>query len=61
MVGTDAQDVGVEGRMVDLAQRQTVDDDRLAVLVSISQDVCCVEKLRVSQATHGATGSVHAL
>ena len=42
-VGPDAEDVPVERRMVDLAERESVGDDRLTSGVAIRQDVGGVE------------------
>ena len=43
-IGVDADQVGVEGRMVELRQRQPIRDDRLTkLLMLIDDDVCSIE------------------
>jgi hypothetical protein len=53
-VGTDSDDVRVERRVVELAQRQTIGHDRLAQRVPIGQNVGRVKQLRMVQPAHGA-------
>ena len=57
-VGADAKDVRVERRVMDLAHRQAVGDDRLASLVAIGENVSCIEQRRVTQGAHGASSLV---
>ena len=49
-----AQDVPIERRVVQLAQRQPVRHHRLAPRMPVRQDVCRVEQLLVSQPADGA-------
>ena len=58
-VWIDPDQVGVKRGVVDLRQRQTVWDDRLAeVLVGVRDDVCCVEQARLRQTGDGAAAIV---
>jgi hypothetical protein len=59
-VGPDADDVAVEGRVVEGTQGQAVGDLRLAERVAIRQDVRGVEQLGVAQAADGALLAVGA-
>jgi hypothetical protein len=53
-VGTDAQDVSVEGAVMEPAEGQAVRQDRLAPRVPVGKDVRGVGELRVAQAADGA-------
>lgn len=54
VVGAHAQDVAVEGGVVQLAERQSVRDDRLPERVRVGQDVRGVQEFAVTQTAHGA-------
>lgn len=60
VVGTDPEDVGVEGCVMDLAEREAVRHDRIATVVTVSEDVRSVEQLYVSDLTDGAALAVRA-
>ena len=60
VVGADAEDVGVERRVVNLTKGQAVAHDRIPVLVTIRQDVRGVEQLDVPQVAHAALVPVRA-
>ena len=50
VIGVDADQVGIEGRMMDLRQRQAIRDDRLPkLLVRIHDDVSGIEQPRLGQ------------
>ena len=56
-VRTDAQDVSVERRVVQLAQDEPVGYDRSST-VSVAHDVCRIDKLTAPQAADGAAALV---
>ena len=50
VIGVDPDQMNIEGRMVDLGQRQAVRDDRLPkLLVRIHDDVSGIEQPRLGQ------------
>jgi hypothetical protein len=50
VIGVDADQVGIEGRMVDLGQRQPIRDNRLAkLLVRVHDDVSGIEQPRLGR------------
>jgi hypothetical protein len=60
VIGSDAEDVGVERGVMDLAERETVGYDWIAALVLVGKDVRGVEQSVVVQAAHGAAPSIRA-
>jgi len=60
-VRPDAQEVPVEGRVVQLAERETVRDDRLPLRMPVRQDVSCVEQLLGAVGRQTAQQSRYAL
>lgn len=57
-IGSYAEDVAVEGGVVDLAQRQAVGHYGLAERIGVRNDVGGVEQLAFAQAANGASGAV---
>jgi len=57
-VGTNAHDVAVESRMMNLAQRKTVGNDWIAVRMSIGQDVGGIKEFKMAESADRATLSV---
>ena len=53
VIGTNADEVPIEGRMVQLAQGQAVRHDRLAALIRVGDDVGGVQQLFVLQPAQG--------
>ena len=61
VIGVDPDQMNIEGRMVDLGQRQAVRDDRLPkLLVRIHDDVSGIEQPRLGQMGDRAAASVGA-
>ena len=54
VVGPDAEDVGVERRVVKFAQRQSVGDDGLPTRMRVRQNVRGFEQLNMPQTADGA-------
>src|SRR5207244_1328757 len=52
-VGSNTKNVGVEGRVMQLAQRQPVRNNGVASRILVGEDVCCVEQLPMSQPAYG--------
>ena len=57
-VGTDSDQVGVVGCVVDLAQAQPVRNDGIAVGFSIADDVCRLQQAAQSEIAYGALSGV---
>ncbi len=58
VVRADAENISVVSRMMDLAERQSVLDDRSPAIIRIWNDVGRIEKLRVRQAADGASVAI---
>ena len=58
IIGADAEDVRVVGGVVDLAERQTVLDDRLAAIIRVGDDVRRIKELDVRQPADSAPARV---
>lgn len=54
IVRVDSKEVGVVGRMVDLAHTQSVRNRWYASIVRIGENVGCIQQLRVSESADGA-------
>ena len=59
-VRPDAEDVVVERRVVELAESQSIRNDRLALRMPVRQDVSRVQQLGMAEPAHGAALAVGA-
>ena len=55
VVRSNTEILAVKGRMVNLAKRQTIADDRLATLLGVRDNMCGIEQTRVSEPAYRAS------
>ena len=58
MIGTNAEDVRIEGGVVELAERKTIRNDRLTERMAVGEEVRSVEQFPVPQPADGTGLSV---